>query len=200
MTVTVVPVDVKGRRSIDDHSQLLVGRHILLRPLTAKDPPALYEIACSDSVARRWRFQGLLPTYEAFVGALDQGVFVQYVVSTKTKHRTCGMVTAYNSNLKDRYCFVAGFADKLAQRGGLGVESFLTFLRYLFLTVDYRKIYIEAPGYSLPQYKSTVDKGVLTEEGRLREHYFLDGQYWDQYILAAYPDPIMALAERLLKR
>jgi hypothetical protein len=61
---------------------------------------------------------------------------------------------------------------------GLGI-----FLRYVFFCWDIRKIYMEVPGYNYEQFASGEGK-FFSLEGRFKDHLFVGGQYWDQFILA----------------
>lgn len=48
---------------------------------------------------------------------------------------------------------------------------------YSFRTLGLRKVYIEALEFNLPQFSALSH--IATEEGRLREHEFHQGRYWD---------------------
>jgi hypothetical protein len=58
-------------------------------------------------------------------------------------------------------------------------------VNYLFVNWDFRKLYAQAPEFNVPQFGSGKDR-LLVEEGRLCEHVFFDGRYWDDVIFAVY--------------
>jgi hypothetical protein len=148
----------------------------------------LYAIAISDSVAYRWRFHGILPTYEGFVNSFNQEVLVQYGVVDRSSNVVSGLATAYGANLRNGYTYVASFVSEKLQRAGLGVEATIVFIHYLFSTFRLHKVYIEAPEFSLNQYGAAIDARFLVREGCLKDHVFMGGRFWDQYVLAAYLD------------
>ena len=66
---------------------------------------------------------------------------------------------------------------------GIGMEASFLFVNYLFTNWNFRKIYVEAPSFVLEYYKSALGR-VFVEEGRLREHEYFGGRYWDKLICA----------------
>ena len=60
------------------------------------------------------------------------------------------------------------------------------FIDFLFRTQPLRKIYLRAPEYNLQRFASVIEVGAFRIEGRLNEHRFYDGRYWDEIILALY--------------
>ena len=164
----------------------LEGNRISLRPIANVDLQDLYDIACSESVGFTWRYQGIIPTFETFVAQLRQDVLVQYCVKAFGRGNPLGLVSAYGMNTRGNYCYVAAYLDGAGRRSGMGGETICVFANYLFSIFPLQKIYIEAPEFSLPQYRRIIDRDYAVEEGRLRAHYFLDGRRWDQHILAIY--------------
>jgi len=74
---------------------------------------------------------------------------------------------------------------------GLAAQAVAVFVRYLFKTFPLRKIYIEVPGFNWAQMAS--GEGILFEvEGVLKQHEYYDGQYWDKYYCAIYPESVSA--------
>ena len=47
----------------------------------------------------------------------------------------------------------------------------------------FRKLYAEVAGFNYAQFASAVPL-IFTEEGRLTDHDFYQGRYWDKHVLA----------------
>lgn len=61
-------------------------------------------------------------------------------------------------------------------------EGAVLFIEYLFRIWPFRKLYAEIPEYNLDSLRSMLT--VWTQQGRLTEHDYLNGRYWDRYILS----------------
>jgi RimJ/RimL family protein N-acetyltransferase len=177
----------------------LRGRHLALRPLRTGDIDALYGIICSDDIAFRFRFHGVVPTIEAFANSLSRDVLTQYVIDNGPNN-PMGLMVAYAVNPRDQFCYLAGVVSPTLTGSGLGAEALIVFANHLFCTYGLRKIYVEAPDYALGQYRSAIDMGLVTEEAKLVEHTFLDGRWWDQRILALYPETAERAWDLLIAR
>ena len=130
--------------------------------------------------------------------SLWSGVLCQFVVEDTRRGLTRGTTVAYNADLNHGHCTVgvAMTADTLGT--GLAVEAFLLLARHLFAVYRLRKLYMEVPEYNLRPLEGAIAP-VLVEEGRLREHTYYGGQFWDRLYLAAYPNRLEPLIQRLLR-
>ena len=63
------------------------------------------------------------------------------------------------------------------------MEASFVFMDYLFTTWPLRKIYSEVLSFNYEQFRSGVGRN-FQEQGRLREHYYMGGRRWDQYVIA----------------
>lgn len=165
----------------------MATRHIRMRPVRPNDLPLLYEMFVREEVLWRWRFNGVVPTFESFVRSFTTGLLVQFVVEPNRSESAppvpLGLVSSYNMDLRGLTTFVAVVTDARKHRSGLGMEAMGLFLNYLFSCWPFRKIYFETVAFNFEQFRSGLEE-VFVEEGRLRDHYFLAGRYWDQYICA----------------
>jgi RimJ/RimL family protein N-acetyltransferase len=163
----------------------LEGRRIRLVPVTPKLHRAIYDLATSHEAAFRWRFQGFMPTFDAFRETLLTDVLCQFAVVAKSERDpVVGHVFAYDANHSDGHLSMAVLSDR--SLGASGVEAAALFLRYLFSQWPVRKIYLEGPEYNVLQYASAARTGLLSEERRLRNHRYYDGRYWDEVCYAVY--------------
>ncbi len=154
-----------------------------LSPLTPEIMPFLYQLAISEEVGFRWRFRGNVPPFEAFQAGLSRGVHVQFVVADRRSGEPVGHVVAYNADHNLGLCYVGGaFVPRLIS-SGLPMEVMAMFARYLFQVWPFRKLYLEVPEFNYTLIASGAGR-YFDVEGRLTEHSYYSGRYWDEYLLA----------------
>lgn len=169
----------------------MVGRFARLRPVTPADHGPLYKIAVSQEVNLRWRFRGVIPSFEAFVAAFRPAdVTAQFTITTRHSDEAQGLVVAYNTNLRDLHTYVGAFVSSNLIGEGIGVESALLFCQYLFMTWPFDKIYLEVVEYNLALFRSGIDK-LTRVEGRFSKHVYYGGRHWDVCILALYREDLL---------
>jgi RimJ/RimL family protein N-acetyltransferase len=175
----------------------LHSRRVAVRTVGPADLPFLYAVATDPAVAYRWRYRGATPSPEQFAAELWQGVLCQYVVAHREGGAPVGLVSAYQADLANRTCYVALLGDKAHDASGLMLEGALLFVSYLFHTWDFRQLYAEVPGYTLDSFGSGMGR-YFREEGRLVDHSFHAGRWWDLHILAIHRSDWEKKAEPLL--
>jgi len=178
-------------------SPRLATRRVALRTIGPSDLPFLYAVATDPATSYRWRYRGATPSPEQFAAELWHGVLCQYLVVHTEGGRPVGLVSAYQADLANRTCYVALLGDKAHDASGLLLESALLFVTYLFHTWDLRQIYAEVPGYTMDAFASGVGR-YCREEGRLVDHSFHGGRFWDLHILAIHRADWEKKAEPLL--
>jgi [ribosomal protein S5]-alanine N-acetyltransferase len=165
----------------------LESTRVQLRAVTPEAYRSLYEIALEEQVNFRWRYGGAVPHFEQFVQGIHNGVLAQFLVSAPRTNKTIGLVSSYNADLRNGTAYAAVVMTTGHHRTGIGVEAMTLFLSYLLSTWPLRKVYYEAAEYNIDQYRSGLHK-LFEIEGRLQNHLYLDGRYWDSYILASTRD------------
>jgi RimJ/RimL family protein N-acetyltransferase/acyl carrier protein len=159
------------------------GKVVSLRPLEPADYKKLFSLAVSGSTAWRWRYAGVLPSYEEWLQTLNSGVLSQLVV-TDSSEDVMGLVVAYNANLNNGTVYAAAMVAPGLVGSGRGAEAVILFFRYIFATWSVVKVYMEVPEFNIEQFGSALDRGTCEIEGRLRGHLVYDGRRWDQIILS----------------
>jgi RimJ/RimL family protein N-acetyltransferase len=177
--------------------QRTAGRWITLQPVRHADYDAIRAAELSDELGVRWRHRGATPSPEAFAQVLWAGVLVQYLVVDNDDHRLVGLVSAYNADLQSGTCHM-GFArfDPTDRSPGM-IEGVLLVADHLFTHWTFRKLYGETLEFNLANLGGVLGP-LLTEEGRLREHVFAGGRYWDLSYLALYREVWETHRARLL--
>jgi RimJ/RimL family protein N-acetyltransferase len=161
----------------------LKGRHSELRPVTEADYGFLFQLSMDEEIAYRGRFRGETPSPEAFVRAIWNNVFAQFIVYSSRSAEPNGHVFAYNLNQRDRYAFLGIVVAPWAIGKGWALEAAGLFVNYLFVNWDLRKLYGESIDFNYKSFRSGVGS-LFEEEGILRKHYFYNGRYWDTHMLA----------------
>ncbi|MFI9406998.1 GNAT family N-acetyltransferase [Nocardia sp. NPDC052316] len=158
-----------------------------LDPLQPGDTEYLYALAVRPENCFRWRYRGVPPAPERFVEELWAQVVTQYVVRRVDDNRPAGHVVAYSADRHGSHAYVGAVFEPAYAGTGLAAEVITLFVRYLFHTFPFRKLYLEVPGFNWPQLSSGEGR-YFQVEGRLRDHVYYAGRYWDHYLCAIYAD------------
>lgn len=173
----------------------LQGARVSLVPLTPEFVRPIYQLSISENINFRWRMHGAIPPFEAFERSLYGNILVQFaIVLTRNPKALVGHIVGYDGNLQDGTCYLGVIRDPRAGAGAL--EGVAIFVRYLFAHFPLRKIYIQAPEFNVRQFASAISAGVLVEEGRLKQHQYFNGKYWDVLVLALYRERLQGYRDR----
>ena len=112
---------------------------------------------------------------------------IQLGVIDKKSNTLVGMVSAYNINYLSRTCSVSVITDlrkKNINRLLIFKESQDLLLDHLFFRLNLRKIYSGASDKKLSD--MTVKIWGFKKEGVFKKHAYIDGKYYDVYILGLF--------------
>lgn len=174
----------------------LVGARVILRPIIPEDHRSLWALAIDPRIRHRWRWRGHTPTIEEFTHSLYVGVLSQFVVSPVGSSEIAGHVVSYSADMVDAYAYVGIIMAPSVQDTGTGVEAMALFVRHLFAAWSLRKVYMEVPEFNMRSFRS-ITRHIAVEEGRLRQHRYWDGRYYDQILLAIYRESFDAWRARM---
>lgn len=163
----------------------LRGRHVYLRGVVTEDYKYLQLIETSSELAPRWRLRGRTPGPQEWLDGTSAGVLAQFMILAQRDDARVGLVTAYQADLQDGHARLAAMRFNPHSRSPLMILGVGLFIDYVFRCWDLRKLYLDVPEYNLPQLASGL-ASVFTLEAHLRQHYYLDGELWDQLVLAIY--------------
>jgi hypothetical protein len=175
---------------------VLNGRQIYLRPVTLDDYNAIRMLDLGEALGVRWRFRGATPTPEQWAQAGGTQL-AHFLIVRRSDNGPIGAATAYQQNFQDQYAYLAATAFNPTQRNPLVILGIALFIDYTFRCWNFRKLYMEMPAFNLGQFGRGVGR-MLVEEGRLREHMYYDGRYWDKVTLALYRETWEARSARLM--
>lgn len=166
-------------------ADLMRGRRTSLRTVISDDLPSLYAAAINPQHGYRWRFKGATPSMQHFVDTLHQGALAQFCAVDAITGDLIGLTTAYNSRQDNGTCYVAfqRATPTSSPHAGEMFEAIFLLVEYLFRTWPLRRLYGEVPGFNYDQFASGEGSAFVVE-GRLREHEFHAGQWWDLVLIA----------------
>jgi len=182
----VEPADEEGDGGTEQRLRpVLEGRRVLLRPVSPGDYELLRRVELAPHLAYRWRHRGATPGMANWIQAMEQSVLAQFLIVDRRsgEEEWVGLVSVYDPSFQHGFAHLAAAKLGESDRSTRALEGVVLFLDYVFRSWSFRKLYAETPEYNLDQFGSGIGR-ILTEEGRLPEHWYLDGRYWDQVILA----------------
>lgn len=173
------------------------GNHVYLRPVTPNDYPVIQAMELGGDLATRWRFRGSTPSPEQWLRTLWSDVLAQHLVVERRENGLVGLALAYRPNFQDGHAYLGAVRFGPRTHSPLMLLGVGIFIHYVFTCWPFRKLYFETTEYNYSQFASGA--GDLFEvEGRLREHRFVAGRYWDELILGISREHWMSRGERLV--
>jgi len=177
--VAVKPCEEKQLLSDSDREDSpLEGNIVRLRQILPRDYEVLYQIATSPSAGYRWRLRALTPAPEEFPQMFWKNVLVQFAITDHVSNIPRGVVTAYSSNNRDGWVYIAVVVDDPSSGTGRGLEASAMMISHLFTNWSFRKVYAEVPDFNLPVLGRTLTR-FMQLEGTCREHMYYGAKYWD---------------------
>jgi RimJ/RimL family protein N-acetyltransferase len=161
------------------------GRWVQLVPIRAEHMEFLYALVTSDETGPRWRFGGVVPSFETFQRQLSDGVLVQFIAQSTDQAVNIGHVVAYAPDMIGAHACVAGVVNSDAIGTGFAIEVLEVFIDYLFATYPLDKLYFEVPEYNLHQFAKGY-RDLMHCEAILKGHIRYGGRKYDRMTLALY--------------
>jgi RimJ/RimL family protein N-acetyltransferase len=176
-----------NHRQQDSASSLppLSSTRVRLRTIGERDRAFLYDLMLSPGSGGRVRFAGATPSPEKIAASLWDSVLAQFIIEGAVTAEPLGLVAITSPNFRDSFAYLSALACDEAQGSGLVTEGVLLAINYAFCIWPFRKLYMEASDVSYQFFKSATTR-YFVEEGRLKEHFFWNGEYIDLLILAIY--------------
>jgi RimJ/RimL family protein N-acetyltransferase len=113
-----------------------------------------------------------------------EGVLLSHTIFDDRARRV-GNVVAYRADFKNGTVYMAMIIEPCSNRAFIANDTVLLFVNYLLTCWPIRKIYGEVSERNLAQFKGALGRTIL-EEGRLKEHDYYNGKYWDFLVVALY--------------
>jgi RimJ/RimL family protein N-acetyltransferase/aryl carrier-like protein len=181
-------------RAVDPLAPVLRTSAFHLTPVRPDDLEFLFNLATSPATSFRWRYRGAPPSMERFREGLWQQILVQYVARRLDNDDPVGHLMSYGADPGMRYAYVGAVFTPTFAGTGLAARAVATFIRHLFHVFPLHKLYLQIPGYNWHQ-MSSGQGDLFQVEGVLKDHCYLAGQLWDEYLCAVYADQFRDIGE-----
>ncbi|MCP4631872.1 MAG: GNAT family N-acetyltransferase [candidate division Zixibacteria bacterium] len=96
-----------------------------------------------------------------------------------------GKIAVFNSNPRNQSCEIGYYFDNKYRGKGYGFKAISLLLNYLFDQMNYNKVYAQTGSYNKASV-ALLEKLGFTREGVLREHHFINGKAYDDYIFGLF--------------
>jgi RimJ/RimL family protein N-acetyltransferase len=175
----------------------LVSRRVALEPLVGPNLDFARHLLTDPSVVARFRFANAMPGPNEIERALIDRVASQVVI----KHRPSG--TPFGLAQLTNVMYRHGTGNLLTvlappfQRKPWVLEGQALFVEYVFASFPLRKLYGEVAAFNFAQFASGAGR-LFTVEGRLQDHEWHFGRYWDVIILSLTRESWLASRNRRL--
>ena len=194
MTLIVSDLGDSERRFSEPN---LSGRHVYLRAVLPEDLRSIRMIDLSAELGVRFRHRGATPGMAQWTQSSDSAL-AQFLIVRSDDNRPIGLAAIYEPSFQDQYAHFAAAMFGKAGRSPLAVMGCVLAIEYAFKCWAFRKLYLELPAYNLDQISAGLGR-MFVEEGRLREHMYYDGHWWDKVVLALYRNTWEERSARLVK-
>ena len=164
----------------------LSGPTTYLRPVEKADAPTLAAWFNDPEVTRfLLRYQPItLGRQEAFLDKIDASETHGLLgIVTREADRLIGVTGLHNMDIRNRHAvFGINIGDKSYWGKGHGTEATRLLIDHAFLTLNLNRIWLEVVEFN-PRAILSYEKLGFRHEGRLRQHIFREGKYWDNLVM-----------------
>jgi RimJ/RimL family protein N-acetyltransferase len=158
-------------------------RRVHLKRFEESDVAPYVELCSSLDVGRQFRFGGAAIPPPAALAAVWDGTLVHLVAVGNRSRRRLGVASVTSADMRNGTAYFSVVSDPAVVGTSLMIEAAGLAIEYVFQTWPFRKLYAEVPEYNLRTFGSVTER-YFRREGRLTDHVFLDGRYWDVHVLA----------------
>jgi len=170
---------------------MLEGKEIILRPLKVTDWQKTIEWRNNFSI-KKMALMHPFPITEIIEKKWYQTVLKStdnkniYFTIVKKNDIPVGFITLKNINYTHKNCSLGIVIGDTDDRGkGYGKEAMLLLITYAFNTLNLKKITVEVVESNKRAYALYKKLGFI-EEGRLKQHYFIEGEYLDVHLMSIF--------------
>ncbi len=173
------------------------GRWVKLRPLSRPDFLTLFRWRADIESLHLWSSERRVPSFEEYVEEMERFIptTVTLLILTKAEE-PIGFVQGYHLSHVNGWCRFLIYLTPEHRGKGYPVEALLLFADYGFANFNFRKVYADVFEYNEDVLRMLGAAGFV-EEGRLKEHVFFQGRFWDMCHLALYREGWEELKQRL---
>lgn len=173
----------------DNHIVFLKGKKTILRPLAEIDIPLLLRWV-NDPEIRQF-ITRVFPAMEQderdWLEKLHKQCNTEVVLMIETlNHVPIGTMGIHGIDWRDHVAKTGAMIGEKAFWGkGYGTDAKMVLLNYAFNTLNLRKIMSRVYAFNKRSLAYSLHCGYRIE-GRLKRQHFINGQYWDEFILGLF--------------
>jgi RimJ/RimL family protein N-acetyltransferase len=168
------------------NTPFLSGPNTYLRPVDKADAPTLVSWFNDPELTRflLWYRPMNLSQEEAFldkIHASETDLILGIV--TREGDRLIGCLGLHQVDIRNRHAvFGISVGDKTYWGKGHGTEAARLIIDHAFLTLNLNRVWLEVFEYNQRAMRC-YEKLGFRHEGRLRQHVYRDGRYWDSLVM-----------------
>ncbi len=105
------------------------------------------------------------------------------IILDKQNNIPIGFIYSYNYNINNQTLYTAIYIKEKFRKSTIGASAGIIFYNYIFKIKPLRKIYCTVYEYNKQSLKLLETAG-FEQEGILKKHRYIDGKYYDMFIMA----------------
>jgi len=180
---------------------MLEGKVVRLRPLEPEDLEREYTWINDQDVTRflSMRYPTSRAVEERWLRERPPNDFSNGVaLAIETKEGVhIGNLGLHQLNAEDRKASLGiMIGDKEYWSNGYGTDAIITLVRFAFAELNLHRVWLHVFEFN-DRAQACYRKSGFTEEGRLRQHYYGQGRYWDVIVMAVLRAEFEALHGRV---
>ncbi|WJY27608.1 MULTISPECIES: GNAT family N-acetyltransferase [Sporosarcina] len=166
----------------------LSGDLIEFKPLEMKDVPAVHAFASDPAVSRfiGWKQMGSIEETEehvqTLIGREVEGTHLYSSIIRKSSQTVIGTVILFNFDDEANQAEIGYVIGQSSWGNGFGTELAALVSGFGFRTLGLHKLRAEVVDANIGSLRILAKNGY-EQEGRLRDHYFIEGCYHDAIML-----------------
>ena len=165
----------------------LEGRNIYFKPLNIIDAEAIHSYASDENVKRfiGWPLMKSLEETRSYIEDMlkreSAGTHLYASVALKSTREIIGTVMIFNFDREANHAEIGYVFHSKHWGKGYGTESVALMSKFAFEILALHKIHARVVDANISSARILEKNGFLLE-GRLKDHYFIDGRYYDSLI------------------
>lgn len=173
------------------------GERIAFKAFTLEDLEAVHEFASNEKVSKFIGWQLMKDIHETrtfvekLVKRLGEGTHMYANILEIETGKVIGTAMLFDFDKEANHAEIGYVLNDSAWGKGYGTETVKLISDFAFETLMCRKLYARVVHVNMGSAK-VLEKNKFVLEGRLKDHYFIDGDYYDSLIYAKFNMSILA--------
>lgn len=165
----------------------ILGKKVKLRAIEREDLPLLHKWANDPEIWNMlggWHFPSNMDFMDKWFSGLGSNPSKQNFAIDTEEHGLIGTVNLVDIDWKNNNAFTGlQLGDKDIRGKGYGVDTFMAIQRYAFEELHLQRLDGTVIEYNKPGFGFITKHCGWKEEGRQRNWYFRNNQYWDRIVV-----------------